>query len=232
MEYEIKNRPAYPMLVVSLGAGEKITAEAGALVYMTPNVQLETRMRSGILRSLKVSVLGGQSFFVNDYFVKNGLGEIGFVAAPTGDIEVFELMGNGYVLQSSAYIASTSGIALDTEWQGFKGIFAQGLFMVKAAGSGKLFINVFGAIEKKVLKAGEHLIVDNFHLVAFSDTCRYSIKKVGGLKSTILSGEGLVVDIEGPGEVHLQTKSVRELVAWLWTLLEPRVSTMLSSRAR
>jgi uncharacterized protein (AIM24 family) len=100
--------------------------------------------------------------------------------------------------------------------------------MIKATGQGTLFINTFGAIDKHTLNPGETLIVDNFHLVAFSDTCQYRVKKFGGLKETLLGGEGLVTEITGPGDVYIQTKNVRELVDWLWTLLEPRVQ----SRAR
>jgi uncharacterized protein (TIGR00266 family) len=118
---------------------------------------------------------------------------------------------------------------LDIKWQGFtKGLFGQGLFMIKVSGEGKLFINTFGAIDKHTLESGKSLIVDNFHLVAFSDTCDYDVRKFGGLKSTILGGEGLVTEIRGPGDVYIQTKNLREFVEWLWTLLEPRVR----SRAR
>jgi len=65
--------------------------------------------------------------------------------------------------------------------------------------------------------------VDNFHLVAFSDTCQYKVTKFGGLKETILGGEGLVTEIQGPGEIFIQTKNIRELADWIWTIIEPRV---------
>ncbi len=95
--------------------------------------------------------------------------------------------------------------------------------MIKVTGEGKLFINVFGAIDKHTLTSGERLIVDNFHLVAFSDSCKYNVTKFGGLKETILGGEGFVTDITGPGDVFIQTKNMKEMADWLWTLLEPRV---------
>jgi len=74
-----------------------------------------------------------------------------------------------------------------------------------------------------MLKPDQTLVVDNFHLVAFSDTCNYKVRKFGGLKETLLGGEGLVTEIRGPGDVYIQTKNLREFVEWLWTLLEPRV---------
>jgi len=86
-----------------------------------------------------------------------------------------------------------------------------------------LFVNAFGAIDHHNLEVGESLIIDNYHLVAFDDTCKYTVRKFGGLKSIILGGEGLVTKVQGPGEVYIQTKSVREFVDWLWELIYPRV---------
>lgn len=219
------------MLVVKLDSNESITAESGSMTYMSPNIDVKTRRREkSILGSLGLKLIGGQSFFVNDYTAQQNQGEVAFVSAPVGDIETLPVKpGGGYIVQRSSYIASTQNVDLDIKWQGFtKGLFGQGLFMIKVSGDGKIFINTFGAIDKHVLEAGQTLIVDNFHLVAFSDSCDYKVKKFGGLKSTLLGGEGLVTEIRGPGEVYIQTKNLREFVEWLWTLLEPRVR----SRAR
>jgi uncharacterized protein (TIGR00266 family) len=219
------------MLVVKLEPNESITAEAGAMTYMEPNIDVNTRKREkSLLGTLGLTFLGRQSFFVNDYKAQNSSGEVAFVSAPVGDIEILEIKpSQGFITQSASYVASTQNVNLDMKWQGFtKGLFGQGLFMIKATGQGKLFINTFGAIDKHALDADKTLIVDNFHLVAFSDTCDYKVKKFGGLKSTLLGGEGLVTEIKGPGDVYIQTKNLREFVEWLWTLLGPRVR----SRAR
>ena len=216
------------MLVIKLEPDEIVTAEAGAMTYMDNNINVNTRKREkSLLGTLGLSLLGQQSFFVNDYQAQSTSGEVAFVAAPVGDIEILDVKPNqGYIIQSASYIASTQNVDLDMKWQGFtKGLFGQGLFMIKAKGEGKLFINTFGAIDKHTLDAGKTLIVDNFHLVAFSDSCDYKVKKFGGLKSTILGGEGLVTEIKGPGDVYIQTKNLREFVDWLWTLLGPRVKS-------
>jgi uncharacterized protein (TIGR00266 family) len=231
MKYEIKYKPSYAMLVVTLDQGETITTEAGAMTYMDPTIEAHTRKREkSLLGSLGLSIIGGQSFWVNDYTATAGPAEAAFVAAPVGDITMIEVKPNqGYVIQKSAYIASTETVDLDIKWEGFtKGLFGQGLFMLKANGNGLLFINTFGAIDIHTLKPGQTLIVDNFHLVGFSDTCSYKVTKFGGLKETLLGGEGLVTQISGPGDVYIQTKNLKEFVDWLWTLLESRVR----SRAR
>ena len=231
MKHEIKYKPSYSMLVVNLEQGEKITAESGAMTYMDPNIEAHTRKREkSLFGSVGLAVFGRQSFWVNDYTASNGQGEVAFVSAPVGDIETLEVKPDqGYVIQKSAYIASTENVNLDVKWEGFtKGLFGQGLFMIKVTGNGTLFINTFGAIDKHTLESGQTLIVDNFHLVAFSDTCNYKVTKFGGLKETLLGGEGLVTRITGPGDIYIQTKNLREFVEWLWTLIEPRVR----SRAR
>jgi len=231
LKYDIKYKPSYAMLVVNLDQDEKITAESGAMTYMDPNIEAHTRKREkSLLGSLGLSIIGGQSFWVNDYTAAAGPAEVAFVSAPVGDIETLEVKPNqGYIIQKSAYIASTDSVDLDVKWEGFtKGLFGQGLFMLRATGNGLLFINTFGAIDTHTLKPGQTLIVDNFHLVGFSDTCSYKVTKFGGLKETVLGGEGLVTQITGPGDVHIQTKNLKEFVDWLWTLLEPRVR----SRAR
>ncbi len=231
MKYEIKYKPSYSMLAVELANGEKITAEAGAMTYMDPTVDVRTTMRErGFFKTLGLAIFGAQSFFVNHY---TGPGKIAFVAAPVGDIEKLAVStGSGMIIQKSAYVASTGDLDLDVKWEGFtKGLFGQGLFMLKVKGDGDLFINTFGAIDKHELKAGETLIVDNFHLVGFTESCSYKVTGFGGLKETILSGEGFVTNITGPGTVYIQTKNMREFVDWLWTLIEPRVNR-IQARAR
>ena len=227
MKHEIKHSPAYSLLEVNLDPNEVIVAEAGAMVYMTPQINVKTRKREekSLWKSIKTTLLGAESFFVNEYIAEKGSGKVGFVPAPVGDIRPFEVKaGKGIILQKSAYVASTKDVHLDTEWQGFKkGLFGQSLFMLKISGEGQMFVNAFGAMDHHSLKAGESLVVDNYHLVAFDDTCIYDVKKFGGLKSTILGGEGLVTEVYGPGEVWIQTKNLREFTDWLWELLHQRV---------
>jgi uncharacterized protein (AIM24 family) len=83
MKYEFKHSPSYTMLIVDLESGEKITGKAVARTYMTPNMDIETPLRErGILGSLCLKLVGGQSLFVNNYIVNDGPGQIALVAAP------------------------------------------------------------------------------------------------------------------------------------------------------
>ncbi|MDD1710664.1 MAG: TIGR00266 family protein [Methanoregulaceae archaeon] len=228
MNYEIRYGPSYSLLVVTLEPDDSLIAESGAMTYMQPAIDVKTQKREkSFWGTLSLALIGGQSFFVNEYVANESRGEVAFSAAPLGDIDTLSISeSKGFLVQKSAYIASQPGVELDVKWEGFtKGLFGQGLFMIRATGDGLLFINTFGAIDKHVLTPGETLIVDNFHLVAFSESCQYVVRKFGGLKETILGGEGLVTEITGPGEVYIQTKNIRELSDWIWTLIAPRVQT-------
>ncbi len=201
------------MLEVSMNKGDSLTAEAGALVYMKGDIDIKTRMRSkGFLKSVKVAMLGGETFFINDFVANDDNCILGLTGPPIGDI--FKIsVDDEYIIQSGAYIASTSGVELDTKWQGFtKGLFGTELFMLKATGYGDIFVNSYGSIIEKVLNAGEKMLLDNYHLVALSANAEYQVVKVGGLKTTLLGGEGLATDITGPAKVYFQTKNLKELI--------------------
>jgi uncharacterized protein (AIM24 family) len=102
---------------------------------------------------------------------------------------------------------------LDTQWQGFtKGVFGSEFFMLKATGQGDLFLNAYGGIMETRLGNGEKMLLDNYHLVALSEVASYRVIKVGGMKTTILGGEGLATEITGPGTVYFQTKNIREFI--------------------
>jgi uncharacterized protein (TIGR00266 family) len=218
MRYQIVKEPM-AILDIQLDKGEEITAEAGAMVYMKGDIEVKTKTREGggFFGKLKVSMLGGQSFFVNNYIAKSDGCSIGLTGAPIGDIVKIEINHeNGLIVQSGAYIASSSGILLDTQWQGFtKGLFGSELFMLKANGQGDLYLNTFGAIVQKDLQKDERMLIDNHHIVALSENANYSVRKFGGLKSTLLGGEGLVTEIIGPSSIYFQTKNIKTFVDYL-----------------
>ena len=65
------------------------------------------------------------------------------------------------------------------------------------------------------LQAGQEYVVDTGHMVAFTDSVGYRVSKVGGLKSTLFSGEGLVCRLTGPGKILIQSRSTDAFLSWL-----------------
>ena len=216
MKSEILYRPSYSMIQVHLDADENLIVESGSMVGMSKNIKVETTMKGGLLKSLARSVLGGESFFVNTFYSDNGEGEI--LLAPTlpGDVFTLDLSGETYLVQSGSFLASSEGVTTDTKWGGAKTFFGgEGLIMLRCSGAGTLILSSYGAIHELDLEAGETFTIDTGHLVAFSEDIGFNVRAIGGLKSTIFGGEGLVTDLTGPGKILMQTRSVGAFLDWL-----------------
>ena len=223
MQHEVKYRPSYSLALVTLEPNETIVVEAGAMVSMSPGLTVETGARGGLLSAFKRSILGGESFFMNTYRAPGKGGQITLAPPLPGDIVVREMGGETFMVQSGSFIASSVGIEIDTKWSGARTFFAsEGLIMLRASGTGTLFLSSYGAIHEIDLAAGQQYIVDTGHLVAFSEGMRFNVQRIGGIKSTLFSGEGLVVELEGPGKVFMQTRSQDAFLSWLIPRLPER----------
>jgi uncharacterized protein (TIGR00266 family) len=206
----IEHSPSFSVLIFSLKPGQSVLTEKGSMMYMHNTVDIETHGRKGgVMKGLVTSALGGESFFVNTYTATRGPGELALVGPTMGDIRALDVSRQAMILQSGAFLASHTTVDLDTKWQGLKGFLSERDFvMLRAYGPGKMWVSSFGAIIEKDLQPGEVLSVDTGHLIAFPDNMQFSVRRVGGWKSTILSGEGLVTDLVGPGKVMLQTRTI------------------------
>jgi uncharacterized protein (TIGR00266 family) len=215
MQTEILYQPSYALCRITLRQGEKIRAEAGAMVSMA-GVEVETQATGGLFKSLSRSLLGGESFFQNTFTAHIDGAELTVAPNLPGDIAVLPLNGQELVVQSGSYLASELGITVDTKWGGARSFFGgEGLIMLRCTGTGQLVFSSYGAIHRVSIPAGATYTVDTGHLVAFAGGTQYRVRKVGSWKSTIFGGEGLVVDVAGPTELFLQTRSQEAFLNWL-----------------
>ncbi|WP_370618883.1 TIGR00266 family protein [Mumia sp. Pv 4-285] len=226
MDIEIKNRPAYASATCALAAGESVRAEGGAMMAMSSNIDIQTSTMGGMMKGLRRAVLGGESFFLNTFTASGGPGEITFAPVLAGDIVRWDIGGETVFVQSGSYLAAGIDIDVDSKWGGAKTFFGgEGLFMLRCTGTGPLLVSSYGAIETLELEAGERHVVDTGHLVGWGEGIQYKVRKVGGWKSTLLSGEGFVVDLTGPGRVYLQTRSQDAFLGWLIPRLPDKSSS-------
>jgi uncharacterized protein (TIGR00266 family) len=215
MQYKIMYQPSYSLLELQLDPSESVLAESDAMVSMSPNIEMETGAKGGLFGALKRAV-GGESLFQNTFTAQNGTGIITLAPTMVGDIAVREMRGESLFVQSGSFLASSPSIDLDTKWGGARTFFSrEGLFVLKATGMGMLFLSSYGAIHAVTLAPGEQLVMDTGHMVAFDATMGYHVRTIGGVKETLLSGEGLVVDLTGPGTIYMQTRNFGAFVKYL-----------------
>jgi uncharacterized protein (TIGR00266 family) len=216
MEIQITHQPSYALAIARLIPNETINIEPGAMVSFSEGVTVQTQVQGGFMRGIK-RMFGGESFFMNTFTAPAQGGEITLAPQLPGDMLSISLEpGQTFLLKSGAYIASEPGISFDTSWGGAKGFFGgAGLLLLKVTGRGSLLLSVFGAIEERMLVEGQKYTIDTGHIVAFDESVRFQVRGMGNLKSTLLSGEGLVCELTGPGRVLMQTRSEEAFIDWL-----------------
>jgi uncharacterized protein (TIGR00266 family) len=208
--WEIEHQGAFALAVVKLQPEQSISAEAGAMVSMSANIDLNAEMKGGIFGALKRAV-GGESAFVSTFTARGGAGEVTFAPGAPGDVAGIEMQNQTFMVQSSSYLAGDTSLVVDTKFGGAKSFFGgEGLFVLQVSGQGLLLVSSFGAIHRKTLRPGEQYVVDTGHLVAWEGQMQYNLRKAAksGFFRSFLSGEGMVAEFNGPGEILIQTRNL------------------------
>jgi uncharacterized protein (TIGR00266 family) len=216
VKVRIDYRPSYSLAVIDLEPRETVQVETGAMVSMTANVEIETQMKGGLLNAVTRTILGGETLFVNNFTSKDRAGEITLAPSLPGDLHHMTLAGETVYIQSGSFLASSPQIELDAKWGGARTFFAsEGLFLLRAAGAGDVLVSSYGAIHRVDVTPDRPYVVDTGHVVAFTHGVEFDVIRVGGWKSTMLSGEGLVCRFHGNGHLLMQTRSTQAFLSWL-----------------
>ncbi len=208
--WSIEHQGAFALAVVNLQPEQSICAEAGAMVSMSANIDLQSEMKGGVFGALKRAV-GGESAFVSTFTSKGGVGEVTFAPGAPGDVAGIEMQNQTFMVQSSSYLAGDTSLQVETKFGGAKSFFGgEGLFVLQVSGVGLLLVSSFGSIHRKVLRPGESYVVDTGHLVAWEGHMQYNLRKAAksGYLRSLLSGEGMVAEFNGPGEILIQTRNL------------------------
>lgn len=217
MRYELKGKPDFTIAHVAFDQpGEQILVESSAMVARDTTVEMKTQMQGGLLNAAKRKLLGGESIFQNTFTATAPGQTLWLAPAAEGDIEAVELNGSYPVfLNSGAFLASGTGVQMDTKWGGAKGFFSgTGFFLLKCEGHGPLLFSSYGGIHAiDVGPAG--YIVDTGFIVGFTGGLDYNVTKVGGLKSLFFSGEGLVAQFRGQGRLWICTRGSGSLASFV-----------------
>lgn len=215
--WEVKHAGSFVMASIILQPEQTINAEAGAMISMSGNVELHSEMKGGVFGALKRAV-GGESAFVSTFTARGRSGEVNFAPGTPGDITGIEMRNQMFRVQASSYLAGDPALKVDTKFGGAKSFFGgEGLFVLEISGTGLLLISSFGAITRKVLQPGEQYVVDTGHLVAWEAHMQYNLRRAAksGFFRSMTSGEGLVAEFNGPGEILIQTRNLAAFAGML-----------------
>ena len=213
MQYEILAAPSYSLLEVDLEPGQKIITESGAMAWMEGDLETQTGVRGGLMKGLKRKLLSGESFFQNTYTAGPGGGRIALAPGPDGEIVPYEMTGGELILEKSAYLASTEGVECDSKFDGFKGLFNEGFFVLRVTGEGLLFFNAYGDIRE--IEVDGSYQIDNGYAVAWEPTLEYKLTRSGRTIRSFLFSDQFILRFTGTGKLWVQSRSPRSLASWV-----------------
>jgi len=215
MKYNIQGEPT-PVVICELDPGESMITEGGSMVWMTPNMDMQTSA-GGSLGKAFGRLFSGESIFQNIYTAQGGPGMIAFASKFPGAIRVVEITPDRpLIVQKCAFLAATQGVELSTHFQkrlgvGFFG--GEGFIMQKLSGRGLAFLEIDGYAVEYDLMPGQQIIVDTGNLAVMDPTCTMDIQSVRGAKNMFFGGEGIFhTVITGPGKIVLQTMPLSAFV--------------------
>lgn len=209
MNYEIKGG-AFPVVECQLADGEQMITEKGSMVWMSPNMQMETK--GGGIGKMFSKAFSGESMFQNIYTAR-GAGVIAFGSSFPGRIMPVQITPrHEMVVQKSAFLASESSVQLSIHLNKKlgAGVFGgEGFIMQRLSGNGMAFVEIDGELIEYELAAGQQIIVDTGNVAGFEVGVQIDIQQVPGLKNKLLGGEGLFNTVlTGPGKIWLQTMPI------------------------
>lgn len=209
MRYEITGG-SFPVVVCHLENGEKMITESGSMVWMTPNMQMETS--GGGLGKMFSRAFSGENLFQNIYTAR-GSGMITFGSSFPGRIVPLEIgPGREMILQKKAFLAAEAGVSLSIHFNKKigSGLFGgEGFIMQRLSGQGVAFAEIDGELVEYQLEAGQQLVVDTGNVAGFEPTVSMNIQQVPGLKNMVFGGEGVFNTLlTGPGKVWFQTMPI------------------------
>ncbi len=222
---------------VTLDPGEVVVAEAGAMMYMSDGIGMQTVFGDpsknqgffGKLFDAGKRMVTGESLFLTTFGATgNKREQVSFASPYPGKIIPMHLdeLGGELICQKDAFLCAARGVQIGIAFQKkiLAGLFGgEGFILQRLTGDGLAFVHAGGTIHRLDLSDGNTLRVDTGCLVAFQPSVDYDIQMQRGIKNAIFGGEGLfLATLRGPGTVWLQSLPFTRLAGRILANVGPK----------
>jgi uncharacterized protein (TIGR00266 family) len=208
VQVRTRHTPAFAVARLLLAPGEAVQADYASMLATSYGVMVDVRPRGGSRSRAARAVFTAPA-------------EGGWVdVAPTlpGDVYTLELDGvNGWCVARGCWLAAPSTVRTDAQWAGFRNLFgAESGFVEHVSGAGALVLAACGSVDVVALGQGELITVDPSYLLAYSEHTQARLRAVSqSVHQSVRTGEGLLLDFAGPGQLLIQTRNARAMAALL-----------------
>lgn len=201
-------------VTMEIGEGETVWAEAGAMVYMSGNMDMQAELQGGLFKGIKRK-LAGESFMVTNFTSRGGPGVVAFGGNAPGKIFAMDMTGREFIAQKDAFLCAEKGVNWEIAFQkrlGSTFFGGEGLILEHVSGSGMAFFHACGDLVEVDLQAGQTYKIATAHVVGWEPSVTYDIQAAGGIKTSMFGGEGFfVTTLTGPGKIVIQSMTLPQL---------------------
>lgn len=215
MQVDIRHRPAFAAIFMTLAPGESVLATADAMASMSDHIHARARLFGSLFTAILRRLFGRGSLFLGQFScpADGRPGEVVLSQPTCGDVHQVDLNGTALYIQPGAFIACGPQVTLSVGWAGLASWFGgEGLFRLKVSGIGPVWIGAYGSIIQRTID--RDYLVDTGHLLAYEPTVSLSVALSGGVLSSFFGGEGFVSRVQGPGQIYMQSRSIESLAEW------------------
>jgi len=213
MKYKISG-DNLQFVTLEISPGEMAYAEAGAMVYISGNMNMETKLQGGLFKGIKRK-LAGESFMVTNFTSAGGPGLASFGGNCPGKIIPIDITGTEFIAQKDAFLCAEESVKWEIAFQkklGATFFGGEGFILERLSGRGMVFLHACGDIMEIELEQDQTYKVSTAHVVGWEPSVSYDIQAVGGIKTAMFGGEGLfVTTLSGPGRIYIQSMTLPQL---------------------
>lgn len=216
MKYQIQGDSDCPLVYVELQKNETIKMERGSMAYLS-NIEIVGKMNSnkkgvgGLLSAVGRSLTSGESMFITHAKGLSDGAYIGIAPSVPGKIQCLRVdASHQYRLNTGAFLCCDESVEYVMKSQSVgKALFGGtgGFFVMETQGQGDVMINAFGDLLTIPVSPDHPVTIDNEHVVAWDANLDYDIHIASGAFG-FTTGEGLVNEFHGSGNVLIQTRNI------------------------
>lgn len=207
MQVRTRHTPAFGVARLLLAPGEAVQADYAAMLATSYGVGVAPA-RGGSRGKVRRAVFTAPA---------EG-GWVDVAPALPGDVHTIQLDGMaGWCVARGSWLAAAATVRAEGQWPGFRDLFGTDVgFLEHVAGDGAMVLACCGSLDVVPLETGELVTVDPSYLLAYTEATQCRLRAVSPqLPQSVRTGEGLLLDFAGPGQLLVQTRNARAMATWL-----------------
>jgi uncharacterized protein (TIGR00266 family) len=217
MKTEIIGSPSAAVAYCILGQGEGLFTERSSMSFMSAGIDVRPAAPGGVVKSFIRQRFGEETFIMTHFSATQDDAWVAVAPPYVGDIISVDIDEVGLYVEQGCMLAISDTVDASVRPSSFSNVLMhEGITILHVKGAGQALLSSFGASAIFELIPGQQMIVDTGYLIGWTPECQMKVGPLGGVVTTLITGEGLVAQFTGPGQVYVQTRHAKGKVSWTY----------------